>query len=206
LEVASTEERDFAAEPSVLFLDMKSIAFTAVLVLGFAVPQAGAPINAMCPVKPKQKARPNLTVVYEGQVIGLCCASCVQRFSENPKAYVAFIPEFKAPERKPGPCACEKVAKGYYCADDQKELLDADLKSGNCPTCGKKPEKCEYCLKTAEGEKTPQRARITYACSGCAATGDFEKTFKHEESCKKKTAALTKVCSKSGSAPHVTLK
>jgi len=30
------------------------------------------PINTMCPVKPKQKARANLTVVYEGQVIGFC--------------------------------------------------------------------------------------------------------------------------------------
>ena len=34
--------------------------------------QAGQPINTMCPVKPKQKARANLTVLYEGQVIGFC--------------------------------------------------------------------------------------------------------------------------------------
>lgn len=34
--------------------------------------QAGQPINAMCPVKPKQKSRPTITVVYEGQVIGFC--------------------------------------------------------------------------------------------------------------------------------------
>lgn len=30
------------------------------------------PINTMCPVKPKQKARANITVQYEGQVIGFC--------------------------------------------------------------------------------------------------------------------------------------
>jgi len=185
---------------------MKTLLAAAFALLALVPPQAGQPINAMCPVKPRQKARASLTVVYEGQVIGLCCASCVERFKENPKAFAALIPEFKAPERKPGPCACEKTAKGYYCVDDQKELLEADLKSGACPTCGKKPEKCEYCLKTAEGEKTPQRSRITYSCSGCAATGDFEKSFKHEEACKKKTAPLTKVCSKSGSGPHVTLK
>jgi len=184
---------------------MKSTLFLAILLLGLAAPQAGTPINAMCPVKPKQKARPNLTVVYEGQVIGLCCASCVQRFTDNPKAYVANIPEFKAPERKPGPCACEKCVKGYYCLDDQKELLEADLKNGMCPTCGKKPEKCEYCLKTAAGEKMPERARITYACTGCSATGEFEHDFKHEESCKKKTSPLKKICSKSGSGAHVTL-
>jgi hypothetical protein len=184
---------------------MKSIAFAAVFFLGFAVPQAGTPINAMCPVKPKQKARASLTVVYEGQVIGLCCASCVQRFSENPKAYVANIPEFKAPEKKPGPCACEKCVKGFYCVDDQKELVEADLKSGACPTCGKKPEKCEYCLKTAPGEKAPERARVTYACTGCSATGEFAAEFKHEEGCKKKTAPLKKVCSKSGTGAHVTI-
>lgn len=37
-----------------------------------ALAQAGQPINAMCPVKPKQKSRPTITVVYEGQVIGFC--------------------------------------------------------------------------------------------------------------------------------------
>lgn len=183
---------------------MKTSIWSALLLLGFASQQAGTPINPLCPVKPRQKSRPNLTVVYEGQVIGLCCASCISVFAENPKGYAARIPEFKPRELKPGPCACEKTAKGYYCVDDQKELADAELKSGNCPACGKKPERCEYCLKTAEGEKTPTRARITYACAGCAATGDFEKSFKHEETCKKK--ALTKVCSKSGSAPHVTMK
>jgi hypothetical protein len=60
-------------------------------------------------------------------------------------------------------------------------------------------------LEDRPGEKTADRARITYACTGCAATGDFEKEFKHEEACKKKTSALKKVCSKSGTAPHQTI-
>ena len=34
--------------------------------------QPNQPINALCPVKPKQKSRPTITVVYEGQVIGFC--------------------------------------------------------------------------------------------------------------------------------------
>jgi hypothetical protein len=34
--------------------------------------QGAPPINTMCPVKPKQKAKASLTVVYEGQVIGFC--------------------------------------------------------------------------------------------------------------------------------------
>jgi len=106
-------------------------------------------------------------------------------------------------EKKPGPCAAEKTVKGLYCAEDQKDLVEADLKDGACSTCGKKPEKVEYCVKTVAGQKAPDRARITYACLGCAATADFEHLFKHEESCRKKT--LKKVCSKSGTAPHETI-
>lgn len=48
--------------------------FAAILAVAGLLPQAqaGAPINAMCPIKPKQKARATITVVYEGQVIGFC--------------------------------------------------------------------------------------------------------------------------------------
>jgi hypothetical protein len=45
---------------------------SAALALGAAAQQNGQPINAMCPVKPKQKSRPGITVVYKGQVIGFC--------------------------------------------------------------------------------------------------------------------------------------
>lgn len=40
--------------------------------LSFSPQQAGQPINAMCPVKPKQKARAATVTVYKGQVIGFC--------------------------------------------------------------------------------------------------------------------------------------
>ena len=43
-----------------------------VLVVLMSPWQAGQPINAMCPVKPRQKALANLTVLYEGQLIGFC--------------------------------------------------------------------------------------------------------------------------------------
>jgi hypothetical protein len=52
-------------------MDMKN-ALLLVAALAALTPQQGQPINTMCPVKPKQKARANLTVVYEGQVIGFC--------------------------------------------------------------------------------------------------------------------------------------
>lgn len=127
------------------------------------------------------------------------------RFAADPKAYLPNLPEFKPVEKKPGPCGVEHTAHGYYCVDEQKELADLDLKAGVCPGCGKKPERVEYCVKSVPGQKSPDRARVTYACSGCAATADFEHAFMHEESCKKKTSALRKVCSKSGTPPHVTM-
>ena len=108
-------------------------------------------------------------------------------------------------EKKPGPCAAEKVVKGFYCADDQKDVVESELKDGACPTCGKKPLKVEYCSRMAPGEKTADRARITYACAGCAATAEIDKEFKHEDGCKKRTSALKKVCTKSGHPPHQTI-
>ena len=126
------------------------------------------------------------------------------RFVADPKAYLANIPEFKAPEVKPGPCGCEKVVKGYYCAECKKDLEEKELKAGACPTCEKKAVKTDYCVKTAKGEKTPDRARITYECPACGATAEFETEFKHKDDCKKK-GPPKKVCSKSGAAPHVTL-
>ncbi len=127
------------------------------------------------------------------------------RFAADPKGYLPNIPEFKPVEKKPGPCGCEKTARGLYCAEDQKDLAESELKDGACPTCGKKPAKVEYCVKTVAGQKAPDRARITYACAGCAATAEFESDFKHEEDCRKKSLALKKVCSRSGTAPHVTI-
>ena len=43
------------------------------LLLAAASPlQNGTPVNAMCPIKPNQKSKASLTVVYKGQVIGFC--------------------------------------------------------------------------------------------------------------------------------------
>ena len=51
---------------------MKTLLWLAIAAVGLLPAQAGNPINTMCPVKPKQKAKASLTVVYEGQVIGFC--------------------------------------------------------------------------------------------------------------------------------------
>jgi len=49
---------------------MRAVLVALVALLGSA--QGGEPINAKCPIKPNQKSRPNITVIYEGQVIGFC--------------------------------------------------------------------------------------------------------------------------------------
>ena len=49
---------------------MKTLLFV-VAAMAAVLPQQ-TPINTMCPVKPKQKAKASLTVLYEGQVIGFC--------------------------------------------------------------------------------------------------------------------------------------
>lgn len=49
---------------------MRTVLVAVVALLGSA--QGGEPINAKCPVKPNQKSRPNITVSYEGQIIGFC--------------------------------------------------------------------------------------------------------------------------------------
>jgi hypothetical protein len=44
---------------------------TPALLLLLALQNAG-PINAQCPVRPNQKAKPANLVVYKGRIIGLC--------------------------------------------------------------------------------------------------------------------------------------
>ena len=51
---------------------MRTLLIAGIVTLALSSPQGGQPINTMCPVKPKQKAKASLTVVYEGQVIGFC--------------------------------------------------------------------------------------------------------------------------------------
>ncbi len=60
-------------------------------------------------------------------------------------------------------------------------------------------------MKTAPGQKAPDRARVGYECAGCAEKAEFEAGFKHKDDCKKKSSGLKKTCPKSGTPPHVTL-
>jgi hypothetical protein len=51
---------------------MRTLLLATTASLGLWSAQGAQPINTMCPVKPKQKAKASLTTTYEGQVIGFC--------------------------------------------------------------------------------------------------------------------------------------
>jgi hypothetical protein len=68
----STIGRAFEPSARVESLDVRTLLLVFVALAGLAPEQAGQPINAMCPVKPKQKSKATITVTYEGQVIGFC--------------------------------------------------------------------------------------------------------------------------------------
>jgi len=50
------------------------------------------PINTMCPVLTDEPIDPEITTVYKGKVIGLCCDRCLEKFERNPEKYVHRIP------------------------------------------------------------------------------------------------------------------
>jgi hypothetical protein len=106
------------------------------------------------------------------------------------------------PEKKPGPCPADKVSRAWWCPKCGEERADKDLKSGACATCETKAVRIEYCVRTDAATKAQDKARIHYACAACGAASEIEAEFKHDEDCRRKTAALRKVCSKSGAAPH----
>jgi len=53
-------------------VDVRTLLLAGISLAALLSPQGAQPINTMCPVKPKQKAKASITVSYEGQVIGFC--------------------------------------------------------------------------------------------------------------------------------------
>jgi YHS domain-containing protein len=66
-------------------------------------------INTKCPVK-GEPANAEITFVYKGQAIALCCKDCLGKFSAKPEDFIGKVTEFKAPaeEKKPEPKKEEK--------------------------------------------------------------------------------------------------
>lgn len=70
-----------------------------------------APINKTCPLAGKP-ASPNHVSVFEGQVIGFCCAKCKASFDKNPKKVLGKIKEFKVASGPVANAKCPVSGKG----------------------------------------------------------------------------------------------
>jgi len=46
------------------------------------------PINKFCAVDTGNEVDPTVTYLYQGKVIGFCCADCIPKFKENPEKYM----------------------------------------------------------------------------------------------------------------------
>ena len=68
----STKDRAFAPRARVESVDVRTLLLAGISLAALLSPQGAQPINTMCPVKPKQKAKASITVSYEGQLIGFC--------------------------------------------------------------------------------------------------------------------------------------
>lgn len=204
-----------------------STSFMLLLLAATAGALAGKPINARCPVKTDQPAKPELTVTYKGVDIGFCCGMCKGKWEKDPEAYAKNVPELKPVLAKmekdkekaasmTGPCDCKKIVKGYYCEKDKRELGPDDLRGNVCKRCETKATEIEYCLKLVpkpidpkkkvQDPPTEDKARISYVCEKCGAKADIESEVKHKDDCKPSAlgGGLKKVCAKSGKMPHAT--
>lgn len=79
------------------------IVVAGVLMAGVAVADTPAKVsNEMCPVLTDQHIDPAIFTDYEGQRVYFCCQRCKKKFTENPAAYIANLPQFAA-NKTPSP-------------------------------------------------------------------------------------------------------
>src|SRR4051794_2260664 len=50
-----------------------------------------APTNAQCPVMPHLAAVAEHRAEYQGRTVYFCCEECVEKFKQNPAAYLALL-------------------------------------------------------------------------------------------------------------------
>jgi hypothetical protein len=86
----------------------------AVLIAGAAWgAQQAKPVNKMCPVMPDHKVDVEVTVMYKGEVIGVCCTACQKKWNANPGAYAANIKkDFGAPDMPEGADSVKAAIEG----------------------------------------------------------------------------------------------
>jgi hypothetical protein len=96
--------------PGRIFLAALAALFVAGLAWGA---QQAKPVNKMCPVMPDHKVDVEVTVLYKGKVIGLCCTACQKKWNANPGAYAANIKEdFGLPDMPEGATTVKGAIEG----------------------------------------------------------------------------------------------
>ncbi len=190
------------------------VLFAAILLcaLGAGAQETYQPFSRACVVDGFE-VRPGFTAQYIHEdvkyVVGFCCTGCRTKFLGSPATYFeTALANYKAGLKKKdkkvaaeatGPCNLKRLIRFAWCVSCQRELAKEDvLASKLCKKCENKPLMVEFCVKLGE---TEDRARVRYRCEACKAESDLEAELKHEAGCKSKP---TKVCSKSGTAPHAT--
>lgn len=203
-----------------------SAAFLVLLLVATAGARAVKPINARCPVKTDQPAKPELSTTYKGVEIGFCCNMCKGKWGSDPDGFAKNVPELKpilakmekdkdAAKAMTGPCDCKKTVKGFYCEKDKRELTPDDVRGNICKRCEEKATPIEYCVKyipkpydpkkKVQDLPTEDKARISYVCETCGNKSEIESDFKHKPDCKPSfSGGLKNVCAKSGKMPHAT--
>ena len=113
--------------------------------------------------------------------------------------------------------------KSGKCPDCDADLVKTTSGAGVCGACYEKPVACEVCVKESfecsgcgassnkagtcaeckvAFEKTVSKALIKYECAECA-TESFTAGKCTDDDCPNKGKPLTKTCTESGHAPHV---
>jgi hypothetical protein len=86
----------------------------AVFIAGVAVgAQNAKPVNKMCPVMMDHKVDVEVTVLWKGKVVGVCCTACQKKWNANPSAYAANVKEdFGAPDMPDGATSVAGAIEG----------------------------------------------------------------------------------------------
>ena len=128
--------------------------------------KAPKPVNANCPVM-DEPVDVKVTTVYNKQVIGFCCESCIDDFKKEPAKYMKKVEaEKKQPPKKDGQAAKkedakkkeEAVAVNKMCPVHTDDPVDPTVttvyegrKIGFC---------CDDCLKKFDADPARYAARV----------------------------------------------
>ena len=143
--------------------------------------------------------------------------------------FLAAVFAQDAPYERPKPLKCDlkKITKEYWCqtcyafpkADDldkknvhkncKKECRKIEVcvkiiyKCGKCYSTWPKPGTCKTPKCGAKMEKSEDKARIVFKCTGNCAYMSEKAGKCSSQGCNKKGGRLSRACEKDGQAPHV---